>query len=124
MPSERERLSGHYDIHLKSANYLLAAHAAGLIGCLATLKDYATTPQLKGIGVYIVIFGIGLLAAAANYIGLVFARMLALNIADNAAYVLPDSIGLVTKVHLWGLGIALTLFVVAVIGIIFKFASL
>jgi hypothetical protein len=59
----RDEMRDYFDSDLKNAHYLLVAHGAGLAGCLATLKDYATTPQLKGVGIFIVIFCFGLLLA-------------------------------------------------------------
>lgn len=60
----RDDMRDFYDHELKNANYLLVAHGAGLIGCLSTLKDYSATGQLKGIGVFIALFAIGLILAA------------------------------------------------------------
>jgi hypothetical protein len=59
-----EYLRDHWDQHIKNINYLLIAHSATLVGCLSTLKDYNATPQLKGIGVLILISCIGLISAA------------------------------------------------------------
>lgn len=74
-----ETMKSHYEIHFKSANYLIAAHAVGLVGCLTALKDYAATPQLKGVGFSVILFGVGLLASIANYVGTVFSRSVAIN---------------------------------------------
>ena len=41
-----------FDLLLKAVGYLLAANAPGLAGCMTLLKDYATVPQLKGIGIF------------------------------------------------------------------------
>src|ERR1700724_1466038 len=54
----------HWDHHIKNVNYLLVAHGATLLGCLTALKDYNSTPQLKGIGILILIACIGMAAAA------------------------------------------------------------
>ena len=61
MPSEqKDRLlrlyHANYESHFKGANYLFVAHGAGLLGCLAILKDYASTPQYKGVGFFIIVF--------------------------------------------------------------------
>lgn len=48
-------LKDHYESHGKGANYLLAAHGAGFVVCLSLLKDCANTPQLKGVGIFIVV---------------------------------------------------------------------
>jgi hypothetical protein len=112
----------HYDNHFKSANYLLAAHAAGLIGCLSVLKDYNSTPQLKGLGVFVVLFGIGLIAAIVNYIAVFLARATVMNVKDYD----PD--GPTTKflmgLHLCALAVALVALIVAIVILIFRFASL
>jgi hypothetical protein len=60
----RDDMRDFYDHELKNANYLLVAHGAGLIGCLSTLKDYNVAGQLKGIGVFIALFAVGLIFAA------------------------------------------------------------
>jgi hypothetical protein len=57
-----------FDYEGKAINYLLVANSAGFAGCLATLKDYATVPQLKGIGALIGIFGSGLIAAGIAFV--------------------------------------------------------
>jgi hypothetical protein len=63
-----QHMKDNYDTHLKTANYLFVAHGAGLIGCLSVLKDYNTVPQLKGIGIFIFLFGAGFLGGMLNYI--------------------------------------------------------
>ncbi|HVV81331.1 MAG TPA: hypothetical protein VHD59_17175 [Pseudolabrys sp.] len=56
------------DLETRGLNYLLVANGAGLAACLATLKDYATTPQLKGIGLVIGAFSGGLMAAGMAFV--------------------------------------------------------
>jgi hypothetical protein len=51
-----------WDVHVKMVNYLLIAHAAGLVTCVTLLKDYQATP-LKGIGFFVVLFACGLILA-------------------------------------------------------------
>lgn len=58
-------------IEAKGVYYLLLAHGAGFAGCLATLKDYATVPHLKGIGTFIQLFGLGFITACLAYIFLI-----------------------------------------------------
>jgi hypothetical protein len=70
----RDDMRDFYDHELKNANYLLVANATGLIGCLSTLKDYAATPQLKGLGAFISLFSIGFLLAVMGTIGLSLGR--------------------------------------------------
>jgi hypothetical protein len=42
MPDQKDRLlklyGDNYESHIKGANYLLAAHAAGFVGCFALIK--------------------------------------------------------------------------------------
>src|SRR6516165_626831 len=60
--AEPDRDHQLWEIQSKGLNFLLVAHAAGLIACLTVLKDYNTTPQLKGIGAFVWLFGIGLIS--------------------------------------------------------------
>jgi hypothetical protein len=78
-------MKDHYEVHFKNANYLLLAHAAGLVGCITVLKDYAATPQLKGMGTFVVLFGVGLLASIFTYIALVLAPAVALGPYQRAS---------------------------------------
>ena len=64
----REHAIEFHGVITKAANYLLVANGAGLVGTLSVIKDYATTPQLKGMGIFIALFGIGLIAAIISYI--------------------------------------------------------
>jgi tellurite resistance protein TehA-like permease len=52
-----------WEVRSKGLNYLVVAHAAGLIACLTALKDYNTMPQLKGVGWLVWLFGLGLMSA-------------------------------------------------------------
>jgi hypothetical protein len=117
-------MKDHYDQNLKAANYLFVAHGAGLIGCLSILKDYKTTPELRGIGIFVLLFGIGFIGAILNYIGLHFARILALNAIFDEAEVHAPSRTLVAWIHFIGLGIALLTLLIAVILLIARFHSL
>jgi hypothetical protein len=67
---ERQYAKEFLDIEFKGAGYLLAAHAAGIAGCVTLLKDYATIPQLKGIGIFIGLFGLGFVAAVCGFIAI------------------------------------------------------
>ena len=57
-----------FDAMMKGFQSLLVAHGAAVVACLAALKDYDSTPAYKGIGVFITLFAIGLMAASAGYI--------------------------------------------------------
>jgi hypothetical protein len=60
----RSFLKEWFDLEFKAVGYLLAAHAAGMIACLSVLKDYKDNPQLKGIGIFVILFGLGLIFTA------------------------------------------------------------
>jgi hypothetical protein len=65
-----------WDLLHKAATTLMVANAAGLVACLTLLKDYDSTPQLKGVGTFIWVFGIGLLAAICAMFGVMAIRPL------------------------------------------------
>jgi hypothetical protein len=115
-------MKDHYEVHFRNANYLLVAHAAGLVGCITVLKDYAARPQLKGMGTFVVLFGVGLLASIFNYIALVLARAVALGSYQRASDELTRNF--LTSAHLGSVGIALLMLVGAIIGVIVRFSSL
>ena len=46
----------------------MVAHGAAFVGCFALLKDYATTPAYKGVGIFIALFGVGFVLAISAYI--------------------------------------------------------
>jgi hypothetical protein len=117
-----QEVKDHYEIHFKNANYLLAAHAAGLVGCLTVLKDYAATPELKGMGTFVVLFGIGLLASISNYIALVFARSHALRPYNRASDELTKAF--LKRIHLGSVAVALLMLVIAIFVVVFRFARL
>jgi len=117
-------IQDQYDQHLKSASYLLAAHAAGLAGCLTVLKDYANTPQLRGLGIFVMLFGVGLIAAILNYISLVFARGIAVNVQTGQTILHEPTRDFVANVHLIAVGLSLLALLIAIITLMVKFASL
>ena len=49
----------------KALNTLMVGHAAGLVTCLTLLKDYnaASPGPLRGLGIFILLFGVGLVIA-------------------------------------------------------------
>jgi uncharacterized membrane protein YiaA len=123
-PDDKDANKDHYERTVKSANYLLVAHGAGLVGCLSVIKDYANVPQLKGLGFFIALFGIGLLGAIAYYALATFSIMFAAaqtEIKSKAEYR-----GLIALSHLgvWGAIISLATLVIAVVAIIVRFWSL
>ena len=60
---DRNERKDAWDVLNKALNSLMVAHAAGLAACVTLLKDYKDIPQLKGSGLFIVLFGLGLVAA-------------------------------------------------------------
>jgi hypothetical protein len=123
-PGLAEFMRDHYEENLKAANYLFAAHGAGLAGCLSVLKDYNPESQLRGLGIFVVIFGFGFIGAILNYIGLFFARILTVNAIFEEKEIHQPSETVVGWIHFIGLGIALLTLFGAVIGLMFRFAHL
>ena len=117
-------LRDHYENHGKSANYLLAAHGAGLIACMSILKDYAQTPQFKGLGVFIVIFGVGLLGSIVMYISVAISRMIALNMAVYDDRRLSPLASFLLGLNIAGLILAVLCLFIAIALLICRFASL
>ena len=60
---DRNARKDAWEVSNKALNTLMVAHGAGLAACVTLLKDYKDTPQLKGSGLFIVLFGLGLVAA-------------------------------------------------------------
>jgi hypothetical protein len=71
MDEQRQYAKDVLDIQFKGVGYLLAANAAGLAGCVTLVKDYATAPQLKGVGIFICLFGLGFISAVMAFLGTV-----------------------------------------------------
>jgi hypothetical protein len=114
----------HFETFAKIANYLLVAHSAGFVGCLSVLKDYQNIPQLKGIGLLIKLFGVGLLFAVLFY-GSAMAIKINVKAAIMAQKRAKRGQGTVLEVAaylgLWG---SLLTFVVAIIVCVRRFGSL
>jgi hypothetical protein len=66
--SRRQIMQSTLELETKALNYLLVANGAGMAGCLTALKDYATVPQLHGLGVLIVIFSGGLITGTLGFL--------------------------------------------------------
>jgi hypothetical protein len=73
---ERQYAKEHFDVEFKAVGYLLAANAAGLAGCMTLLKDYANVPQLKGIGIFICLFGLGFIFAVVGFVAITIHRQM------------------------------------------------
>jgi archaellum biogenesis protein FlaJ (TadC family) len=120
----KDVIKDHYEVHFKNANYLLGAHAAGLVGCLTVLKDYAVTPQLKGMGTLVVLFGVGLLASIINYVALVFSRSVAVNENTYDIDANEPTTKVLMALHLIAIAIALAVLMIAIVLLIIRFARL
>jgi hypothetical protein len=80
--------SDHWAAINKGATSLMVAHAAGLVTCLTLIKDYKDNPPLRGVGVFISMFGVGLITAvwAASLLLLVRGQYVELIEEKKAAY--------------------------------------
>ena len=80
-------MGDHYGDLYKRVHYLFVGNGAGFAGGLTFLKEYSSDPRFHGIGVPIALFGVGLIAAVANYITLAAAQMNAKNsVMDGAQH--------------------------------------
>jgi hypothetical protein len=128
MADQKDRLlklfQDNYDSHFRGANYLFVAHGGGFVGCLALLKDYAATPEYKGVGLFIVLFGSGLLAGVFYYISLAFSRATALNSVMDGNE--PDSAWrtLLALVNSISLVIAILILTEAIVALMVRFGRL
>jgi hypothetical protein len=81
------------ELELKTISYLLVSHAAGLVACVSVLKDYNSVAQLRGLGVFIWIFGLGLIAAIVAFVCHVLNKeLVVMRIEDDEN--LPDEISI------------------------------
>jgi hypothetical protein len=70
----REQRHGLWEAVNKALNALMVGHAAGLVTCLTLIKDYNSTPQLRGLGTFIALFGFGLVCAVSSALVWIVAR--------------------------------------------------
>jgi hypothetical protein len=120
---EREHEETNLEFFFKVAHYLLVAHAVGLVSALTLLKDYSPTGTLKGIGVFVELFGFGLLTAASSYATAIAFRIFALPVVG----VESSSRGLATAWLIFFAifaGISYVILNVAILVAIFKFGGL
>ena len=114
----------NYEHHFKGANYLMVANAAGFVGCITVLRDYATTPAYKGVGFYIVVFGIGMLSSILYYIGLALARSNALSTIIQDRYMHEPTQKFLTVWHFVTMTISILALVIAIVGLMTRLAKL
>lgn len=119
---EKEFAERAFDLEFKAVGYLLTAHGAGLVGCLAVLKDYATTPQLRGVGIFIACFGSGFILACIAFLSMQLHHSQVMSVfLDGALNKDPKWIVYKAQAPLILSGFVL---MAAVIGLIFKFINL
>ena len=97
-------MKDHYDHLYSRVHYLLVAHGAGFVGGLTILKEYTSTPQYRGVGLPIALFGVGLIAAIVAYITLSLAQMH----AKNSVFDKKEYAPLQWAFCQWGIGLALS----------------
>src|SRR5690349_20273346 len=71
-PFDRKQI---IEFELEAIKYLLVSNAAGLITCITLVKDHKDNSNLHGIGTFVVIFGLGLVAGALAYMSALMERM-------------------------------------------------
>jgi hypothetical protein len=74
-----DKLTDEWDVLYKGLTGLLVGNATGIVACLTLLRDYETAPRLKGLGIFIWLFGIGLLFAIGAAVAMVWLRPKYLN---------------------------------------------
>jgi hypothetical protein len=120
-------IKGWYDIEFRVLGYLMAAHATGMIVCLSALKDYKDTTSLKGIGILVVLFGLGLILSALAFItlGSGIERVFRHIAQDSAnADERQSEIKIMGKVYLVIGMLSCIMFVVAIGIVIYRFGGL
>lgn len=123
LTEERDAALAINELELKAIGYLFVAHGGGLVACLAALKDYASAPYLKGIGIFITVFAVGFILAILSFFSAQYQRSFLLEIGlkrdgkKDVNMMFLTACVLVPQM-LSGLG----LFVI-LLGIIYKFSS-
>jgi hypothetical protein len=98
----------NYEHNLKTAGYLIGGHSACLLLVFAALKDYKSDGPLSGVGIFVIIFGVGLLAAIVNYAVMSLSRSVAINAARDDTEADEGTVKLLGRVHFWALAISLS----------------
>jgi hypothetical protein len=119
----REVRKDFWDVNNRALNALMVAQAAGLVTCLTLLKDYDDKPQLKGVGVFIALFGLGLVAAIASSFFLLISRPVYLKIPDERD---KDHRMLIWMTKTWIVlaHASLLILIVAILFAVYKFGTL
>jgi hypothetical protein len=69
-----DKLTDEWDVLYKGLTGLIVANATGMVACLTLLRDYETATRLKGLGIFIWLFGIGLFCAIWAALAMVWLR--------------------------------------------------
>ncbi|UPJ69878.1 hypothetical protein [Bradyrhizobium sp. 187] len=119
---EKELAKDFFETEFKLVGYLLAANGAGLLGCMSVIKDYNATPQLHGIGAFIIAFSIGFLAAMVAFMTTQQhrAEIMGIFLAKRPTRSAKQIVWM-SQLPQWVSGLAL---IVAVLGVIHRFGSL
>jgi hypothetical protein len=112
----------HYDPPVQPGALPLRGSRRGFVGGLTILKDYVSTPQYKGVGLPIALFGVGLIAAIAAYITLSLAQMNAKNSVLDSKQHSPSMP--VFYIHYGALTLSIVALLVAITIIIWRVAAL
>jgi hypothetical protein len=120
----KKTMEGHHSQHFKLAGLLLAAHGGSLGTCVTIFKDAASVPRVGGVGVFALLFGIGLIASIAYYASVFMARAVVQNaINDDEDPNDSPSIGFLTKLNVASLTIAVLTLLAAIILVVVQLSS-
>jgi len=107
------------------ATLLLGANGGGLSLVLTVLKEYATTPQLRGVGVVFILFGLGLIASILFYASVFMIRATVRNaLMSHEDPNDAPSKGFLVKLNVFSLLASVGSFIAAILIVIWKGATL
>ena len=114
-------MGDHHAEHFKVAGLLLAAHGGALGTCVTILKDAASNPQIGGIAVFTLLFGMGLIASISYYASVFLIRAIVKNaLMDDEDPNDSPSAGFLKALNIISLGVAILTLVVAIVLIIWR----
>lgn len=106
------------------AKMLIGAHGAALAACVTVLKDAASIPQYRGVGVFFILSGAGLIAAILNY-----ASVFMINATVRSSLISDEdpndaaSAGFLGGLNVITLGVAIVLLLAAIGLVIWRASS-
>ncbi|MFZ1921910.1 MAG: hypothetical protein WAU57_09795 [Xanthobacteraceae bacterium] len=107
--------------HFKLAGLLLAAHGGSLGTCVTIFKDTARNPQVGGVGVFALLFGIGLIASIAYYASVFMTRAVVQNaLEDDEDPNDSPSVGFLIRLNLISLGLAVVTLLAAIVLVVVR----